>query len=53
MKTSFVIRLKRNRFNPVAKDLHTDKYHMRVVASKKQYNRSSEKKKLQKELFYG
>lgn len=52
MKDSIVIRLKRNRFNPVAKDLRTSKYRMRVASSKKQYNRSEEKRKALDELNY-
>lgn len=52
MKTSFVIRMKRNRFNPVAKDLHSPKYRMRVESGKKQYNRSEEKRKVLEELEY-
>lgn len=30
--------------NPIAKDLRTPKYHMRVVKSKKIYSRKSEKR---------
>lgn len=52
MKESVVIRLKRIRFNPVAKDLHTSKYRMRVASSKKLYNRQNEKKKILEELEY-
>ena len=39
--------------NPIAKDLHTSKYHMRVVKSLKNYNRKKEKQNLKKELAYG
>lgn len=37
--------------NPVTQDLHTDKYHMRVVAPKKVYNRSRNKRATRKEYF--
>jgi hypothetical protein len=37
----------------VAKDLRTAKYRMRVVSSELIYNRNKEKRKLEKELFYG
>lgn len=37
--------------NPVARDLLTDKYHMRVVAPKKIYNRAKEQSKMKKEIY--
>lgn len=39
--------------NPIAKDLHTSKYHMRVVVSPKKYDRKKEKQNLKRELAYG
>lgn len=39
--------------NPVAKDLRTPKYKMRVVESTKVYNRQSEKLAAKRELAYG
>ena len=39
--------------NPVAKDLRTPKYKMRVVESTKVYNRQSEKMAAKRELAYG
>lgn len=50
MKFSFVV--PRRRGNAVAKDLRSPKYRMRVVGSKKQYNRSKEKQKMIEELSY-
>jgi len=38
--------------NWVAKDLRTPKYRMRVAASKKQFNRNTEKNNTRKELAY-
>ena len=38
--------------NFVAKDLFTDKYHMRVVSVKKIYNRKKVKSNLYKEMIY-
>ena len=37
--------------NPIAKDLRTPKYRMRVVNSKKLYNRSSEKRQAYENQF--
>jgi hypothetical protein len=39
--------------NPIAKDLRTPKYEMRVVALKKLYNRNKDKSKILKELRDG
>jgi hypothetical protein len=40
--------------NPVAKDLRTPKYRMRVVMSKKLvFNRQTTKRETEKELNYG
>lgn len=50
--TKILLRIRRPR-NLIAKDLHSDKYHMRVVKSKKKYARQLEKQKLKKELAYG
>lgn len=52
MKETILIRMKRKRSNPVAKDLHSPKYRMRVVSPKKQYNRHNEKRKILEELSY-
>jgi hypothetical protein len=41
------------RRNPVAKDLRSPKYRMRVVNSKKQYNRQTEKSSTKRELYAG
>lgn len=45
----YLEKLKRRNF--VAKDLRTPKYRMRVVSSKKLYNRKEEEQKLRKELY--
>ena len=37
--------------NPVAKDLRSPKYSMRVEVSKKAYNRSASKLQLQKDIY--
>lgn len=37
--------------NFIAKDLLTPKYHMRIVESKKKYNRKIEKSLIVKELY--
>jgi hypothetical protein len=50
-KKTVLIKLKLR--NPIAKDLHSTKYHMRVVKSKKLYSRVSKKHQLKKELAYG
>lgn len=39
--------------NPVAKDLRTPKYRMRVAISEKVYNRQSTKRETEKEFNYG
>lgn len=39
--------------NLITRDLHTSKYRMRVVESKKSYNRHVENQQLKKELTYG
>jgi len=39
--------------NPIAKDLGSDKYHMRVVKSTKQYDRNKFKRKSYRELNEG
>jgi hypothetical protein len=41
------------RHNPVAKDLRSPKYRMRVVQSEKTYNRKNETVAIRKELSYG
>ena len=38
--------------NPIAKDLRTPKYRMRVAVSKKQYDRNNEKTNTRKEISY-
>jgi hypothetical protein len=38
--------------NPIAKDLRTPKYRMRVVYLEKAYNRKKEQQKLIKEIKY-
>lgn len=42
------IRIKRR--NPIAQDLRTSKYRMRVVTSKKLYNRAKQKQNSFKEI---
>ena len=39
--------------NPVAKDLRTPKYRMRVVPLVKIYNRKKEEQKMRREINYG
>ena len=41
------------RHNPVAKDLRSPKYRMRVVQSEKLYNRKNETIAIRKEFSYG
>ena len=47
-----VLQVKKPR-DMIAKDLHSPKYRMRVVACKKRYDRNEQKKSLQKDLVYG
>lgn len=44
--------MKMNKKNPVAKDLRTPKYRMRVVENKKHYNRNRLKECYTKEVAY-
>lgn len=37
--------------NPIAKELRTDKYRMRVVSCKKIYNRAKEQAKFSKNVY--